>query len=227
MGSEHTRGTSIVGAILMKLGGGAGVVPFAGTPVSGGSGTYANTALGKKGSILLDTTNGVMYLNTGTQASPVWTTAAGNGQNVSQVATLDLTNAQIKALRATPVQIVAAPGAGFVISPDWAFAFLKYGGTNAFTGAANDNLSIKLKDGSGAILLSGGVQAWVQATNSALSQFVPGTAVGATPNIAKSVADNMALVVHNQTAGEIAGNAAADNLIRVVVGYSVLPANSW
>jgi hypothetical protein len=43
----------------------------AGAPTSGTSGTGAGSA--PKGSLLNDTTNGVLYMNTGTQASPTWT----------------------------------------------------------------------------------------------------------------------------------------------------------
>lgn len=41
-----------------------------GTPANGVSGTGANTA--GKGSLYVDTTNGVLYINTGTMASPAW-----------------------------------------------------------------------------------------------------------------------------------------------------------
>ncbi len=137
--------------------------------------------------------------------------------------TLVLTNAQIKALRATPLTIVQAPGAGKVILPVMAYVGLVYGGTNAFTGAANDNLSLKLKDGNGAVLMSGAVQAFIQATNSAISQMVPGAAVGSTVNVSKANGDNQPLVLHNQTAGEIAGNAAGDNTMLVTVFYAIVP----
>lgn len=41
----------------------------AGAPVNGT--TLANVA--EKGALLSDTTNGVLYINTGTKASPTWT----------------------------------------------------------------------------------------------------------------------------------------------------------
>lgn len=41
----------------------------AGAPVDGS--TYAGIA--PKGALLLDTTNGILYINTNTQASPTWT----------------------------------------------------------------------------------------------------------------------------------------------------------
>lgn len=55
---------SLVGANL-------GILPFAGTPVNGTSGTYVKMA--GPGTIVLDYTNGKLYVNSGTKASPVWT----------------------------------------------------------------------------------------------------------------------------------------------------------
>jgi hypothetical protein len=43
----------------------------AGAPTNGTSGTGAGKA--PTGAKLIDTTNGIDYINTGTQASPVWT----------------------------------------------------------------------------------------------------------------------------------------------------------
>lgn len=43
----------------------------AGAPSDGTSGTGAN--LMEKGSLLSDTTNAKLYINTGTKASPTWT----------------------------------------------------------------------------------------------------------------------------------------------------------
>lgn len=188
-----------------------------GAPVNGTSGT--GVGLAGKNSTYNDYTNGAEYFNVGTKASPVWTLVSGLA--VPQTVQVTLTNAQIKAIRATPVTLVAAPGAGKYIQPISCTVELVYGGTNAFTAAANDNLSLKWKDGSGGILWSGAVQAFVQATNSAFSPFVPGAAVGATLNQAKANVDNQPLVMHNQTAGEIAGNAAGDNTMRVNLHYSI------
>lgn len=57
--------------------------PFrkAGAPVNGGSGTMAGVAL--KGAILIDTTNGVLYINSNTQASPTWSITTGLTQQAT------------------------------------------------------------------------------------------------------------------------------------------------
>jgi hypothetical protein len=210
--NEGTRGSWKCGELVV---GGFGITPsrlfsIAGIPTNGAAGTGAGRA--NPGSEVVDTTNGDRYVNVGTLASPIWTM-------LPRTVSLAITNAQAKAIRATPLTIVAAPGAGPVIVPISAYVGLIYGGTNAFTSAANDNLSLKLKDGSGAILMSGAVQAFLQAVNSAINFMVPGQAVGATVNVSKANGDNQPLVVHNQSAAEIAGNAAADNTLLVTVTY--------
>ncbi len=48
----------------------------AGAPTNGASGTHA--AVAPKGALLIDVTNAVMYQNTGTLASPTWTSLVAN-----------------------------------------------------------------------------------------------------------------------------------------------------
>lgn len=175
------------------------------------SGDVTSTAAGV-------TTIGALKVATGMiQAAAV--TSAKIDATVIQTVTLPLTNAQIKAIRATPITIVAAPGAGFAHFPLACLCELVYGGNNAFTAAAGDNLAIKYKDGTTSTLLSGAVQAFVQGTASAFSLFLPITA----SNVTKANADNQPLVIHNITAGEIAGNAAADNTMNVILKYATHP----
>lgn len=64
----------------------------AGAPVSGTSGTGAGVA--NRGQLLLDTTTGIMYQNTGTQASPTWTirfSSTGEAQTVTSGITASAT----------------------------------------------------------------------------------------------------------------------------------------
>jgi len=49
----------------------------AGVPTDGVNGTYANECI--KGDLLIDTTNGTLYQNTNTAASPTWTEKASSG----------------------------------------------------------------------------------------------------------------------------------------------------
>lgn len=136
-----------------------------------------------------------------------------------KTATLAITNAQAKALRATPLTVVAAPGVGKMILPISASIELIYGGTNAFTSAANDVLGLKWKDGTTTSLMTGFVQALAQGVASAFGVFLGLTA----SNVTKANTDNQALVVHNITASELAGNAANDNTLNLVVKYTIQP----
>lgn len=142
-------------------------------------------------------------------------TTAKVDPSLVQSVTLPLTNAQLKAAHATPVTIVAAPGAGKVLVPIAANIYLKYGGTNAFTAAAGNVLAVKRAGG--ADILVGGPQAFVQATASTVNTM----ADVATFSDAKTVADNVALQFWNNNASEIAGNNALDNTMSVVLTYRV------
>lgn len=185
-----------------------------------GSGAPTNTTntgtgygFAGKGSSYNDIATGLVYINTGTKTSLNWLASIGT-------ISLTLTNAQIKALRATPITLVGAPGSGKFVMPISCIVELIYGGNNAFTSQANDNLGLKWKDGTTTTILSGGVQAFLQATNSAFNKLVD-PAVNSDINVSKTNVDNQPLVIHNISAAEIAGNAANDNTIRVNLHYSI------
>lgn len=77
--SELTRGVGIVGAILLKFGGGTSVAANAGAPTNGTSGTFAGTSLAYPSALLIDTTNKALYQNTNTKLSPTWSKIASAG----------------------------------------------------------------------------------------------------------------------------------------------------
>ncbi len=126
-----------------------------------------------------------------------------------------LTSAQVKALRATPIAVVPAPGVGKSLEFVSALLQLNYG-TNAFTGP--QNLAVKYKDGASAqvsqnITGTGFIDQAGDMVTSVLAK-VDGIAT-------RAVAENMPLVLHNLGAAEITGNAAADCLLHVKVLYRV------
>jgi hypothetical protein len=125
-----------------------------------------------------------------------------------------LTNAQILALRATPQQLVAAPGAGKVLIFD--SCILMFDRTAAYT-ESTANLTVKYENGTG-LAASEAIEA---------TGFADAAADIVTTGRRKidllglaSATVNKALVLHNIGAGEWgAGNAA--NVIRVKTMYTV------
>jgi hypothetical protein len=134
-----------------------------------------------------------------------------------QVAEVSLTNAEIKALRATPKTLVAAPGAGKALVFHLATLLLD-AGTNALTESA-DNLAVKYENGSG-----DAVSDTIETTgfiDQTTDQLTIAVAIK-DPIVAKAVCENKPLVLHNTGDGEIAGNAANDATLRVKVWYSTV-----
>ena len=68
--AERTKGAVAADAGIY-IGNGAWIFSNAGTPTDGTSGTGAGFA--GPGSLVTDTTNAVLYINSNTKASPTWT----------------------------------------------------------------------------------------------------------------------------------------------------------
>ena len=140
--------------------------------------------------------------------------SASLDETLIRYASVSLTNTNMLALRATPVELVAAPGAGKVLEFISAALFFDY--TAVYT-ESTDDMVVRYTDGSGVQ-----VSEVIEVTG-----FLDATADTATNAIAKSDAivaktgcDNKALVIHNVGNGEYGGGNAA-NVVRVKVAYRV------
>ena len=135
-------------------------------------------------------------------------------------AVVRLTNAQVKALRATPVVLVAAPGAGKLLLVGYGSIRYHYA-TAAYTiTAGGDDLAIRYHNGSGAKASTDiDTTGVIDQTVDMLQLFTPNTAL-------KGVASdcvNQPLVAHNIGANEwTGGNASA--YVEITLIYSIVDA---
>ncbi len=139
------------------------------------------------------------------------------GAYTAETIKVSLTAAEVKVLRATPFELVAAQGANTLIQFISAVFVLTYG-SEVFTESA-DNLAVEYDDGSGvtasaAIETTGFIDAAEDTMTTALAVI---DAIDATADV---VNKNIALA--NTGDGEIAGNASDDSTLDVYVTYRVL-----
>lgn len=133
-----------------------------------------------------------------------------------QYAEVSIAAAAIATLRATPVTLVAAPGAGKVLEFVSAVLILDYTAPG-FTETA-DNLGVRYTDGSGTqmsetIEMTGFIDQTADTMTTARAK-VDGIA-------AKTACENKALVLHNLGDGEFGGSGGS--ALRVKVAYRVHP----
>ncbi len=128
--------------------------------------------------------------------------------------TVELSNVNIKALRATPIALVAAPGADNFVELVSAVLILDYG-TNVLTETA-DNLVIEYNtsgvDITGAIEATGFIDAAADTIKIAYPSIT---------DVPAANAKNLAVQLFNTGDGEYAGNAAADTTMTVKVNYRI------
>lgn len=127
---------------------------------------------------------------------------------------LSLTNAQIKALRATPIDIIPAQGVGTFIYPLGMIFKMIYGGNNAFV-TVGVNLDTF----------------WTGSTSNA-TNLIPNSVIIATTTTyaicasgnqsAVTTLENTAIQLKNSGTTEITGNAANDNTATLMFWYMVL-----
>lgn len=127
----------------------------------------------------------------------------------------ELTSAQVKALKATPIALTAAPGADKFIQLLGATFALDYG-SNVFT-ESDDDLVIEYEtsgvDACAAIESTG----FLDQAADMIATAIPSAIAGA----AATSFNNKKLMLKNDGDGEIGGNAANDSVLRVCVTYVV------
>ena len=140
---------------------------------------------------------------------PLWVPGANLGAAEIRTAQLSLTPAQVKALRATPQALVAAPGEGYALQLLGGTIIYDY--TAVFTETA-DNLVVRYTNGSGAA-----ASAVIETTG-----FLDQTADQIRPIVPvndAAIAGNAPLILHNNGDGEFGGTGSP---LRVVVEYLVV-----
>lgn len=133
-----------------------------------------------------------------------------------QVTVVVLSSAQVKALRATPRTLVAAPGADLVLEFLSAWLFLDYG-SEVFTESA-DNLGIFYAGETVAVSSAIETTGFLDQAEDMIMEVRP---QAAGQMAAKASLLNKALTLKNSGDGEIGGNASNDSLLRVRVVYRV------
>jgi hypothetical protein len=133
-----------------------------------------------------------------------------NDDRYNQKAVVTLTNAQVLALRATPITLVAAPGAGK--ANIFERVQIEFDRTGAYT-ESTDNLAVRYTNTSGVI-----VSDTIEMTG--FADAAADAVITAGPAASPLVTTNAALVLHNTGDGEFGGGNAA-NSWRVTTWYRV------
>lgn len=196
---------SVVNGVVSLAGGGLAI-----DTVAGDSGTATPTAAG------LLTIAGGAGLSTSATSNTL-TISQDASSSIMQYADVTITAAEIKAARATPVELVAAQGAGNAVFFMGAQLKLNYG-SEVFTETA-DNFAIKYTDGSG-VAVSQAIEntGFIDQSADTMTNALP----VADAIVAAASAENQALVLHNTGDGEIGGNASDDSTITLRIFYQVV-----
>ena len=188
-----------------------GKVSLSGTGAMEGLAGDSGTAAPVSGSITIaGTTNEINTVGSGSSIT------LSLDEAIPQTASVSLTAAEIKALATTPIQLVAAPGAGKVAI--FMGASLKLVAGSEVLAEAGDNLGIKFTDASG-VQVSATIESTGfidQAANTYTSSIPANDAI-----VAATGAENQALVLDN-LGSNFTGNASNDATLEISTLYRVV-----
>lgn len=158
------------------------------------------------GALLFDRTNGALYVKRGSTSRHAW-------RPIGQLeAVVQLTNAQMLAVRATPITLVAAPGAGRVTVVHGVYAVCD-ATAGVYTESA-DNLAVEYADGTDILVIE--TTGFVDQVAAVEARYMrPDQSTAAVEPIA-----NSAVRLLNNGDGEFGGGNAA-NTLSVRVLYSI------
>jgi len=133
--------------------------------------------------------------------------------------TVQMTSTQIKAMNASPIEIIPAPGSGkyiVILSTLWAKV---YGGSNAFVNAGGQTLQLQWGTLSSPVPLNGGFSsAALTSTTTNYNMIIRNNSSTVTN---QSKLENKNIVATQSSAIEITGNLANDNVINITVWYNI------
>jgi hypothetical protein len=207
--------TETLGGTLVVSNGGTGVASTTAYAVLCGG----TTSTGALQSIAGVGTSGQVLTSNGAGALPTFQSTASGIKTV----TVNLTNAQIKALITTPITAISAGGAGTIISVISVVSHFIYGGSNAFTQAQSADISLWYGSNSSASNRLFPLQTFAiySGTTSAYNVFE--AANPANLSFTQTIASNTAIVITLPSGdANIGGNAAADNTISAIITYQIL-----
>jgi hypothetical protein len=201
-----TRGRFKVGQLMV---GNVLVFGIDGPPTDGAAGTGAGFATPT--AVALDRATGRIYRNVGTKAAPVWQVVGEQ-----QYTDVTIASADVLALNATPMPLVAAPGANKALIFEGAVVTKPAG--VAYAGvAAGEDLAIKYTDASGLEVGEVETTGFVDQTTAQVRYIRPHTAASLISSI--TPVPNAALVAH-LLSGEI---ITGDQPLKFRVFYRIVP----
>lgn len=134
-------------------------------------------------------------------------------------AMVDINNAEIKALT-TPVELVAAPGAGILIEVVSATLILDYGSNVLSEPSAPDDLALEYDDGSGQQIATWDTTGFITSSADAIEIALGGSVGGGAAAVTAAANVNKNVVLIN-TGGNYGGNAGNDTVMQVNIVYRI------